>query len=522
MISGGVEIDGSEIGPVKEHEVLEQARIIKEKGLRRVAIIGIYSPFDERYRQEYQVRDILQKYLGEDVDIVCSRDGIIKFFSFDNPYLQIAVSGVGILARENATILNASILRFARRTINGFKRAMKRLELRCPLYLTSNSGQLLSSKEAVAYPIQIFSSGATNSIKGASFLSEKRKTGESRYVIDIGGTTTDIGCLLPSGFPRLASASTEIGGVRVNFAMPQVESIGLGGGSLIHKLPNGKLSIGPDSVGQALKEKARSFGGNTLVSTDIMVAERGTNIGTTIPEIPSETIKAAKEKMKKMIEDHIDRMKTSPEPCQLLLVGGGAFICPSTLAGVASIEIPQYANVANAVGAAVAEIGEAVEVIVDASEKDRTLAEVKAKAIAQAIARGAKEGHIRIIEEDVSGISYVEGKYKIVVKVVGPVDYERFLNDTEIDVIPESSTDESYHERKQSDINHDQPVTEEEIDHASYRPSVDSSRIWHLSETDAFYISIGCYIIGCAGGGTPYGTYLASVIFTYIKLDNIF
>lgn len=74
-ISGGVEIDGSEIGPILKSEVLEQARIIKEKGLRKVAIVGIYSPFDDRYRQEEQVRDILKEFLDTDVDIICSKDG---------------------------------------------------------------------------------------------------------------------------------------------------------------------------------------------------------------------------------------------------------------------------------------------------------------------------------------------------------------------------------------------------------------------------------------------------------------
>ncbi|KAF8864521.1 hypothetical protein BDZ45DRAFT_757319, partial [Acephala macrosclerotiorum] len=194
FISCGVEIDGAEIGPIKEDEVLEQARII-EKGLRKVTVVGIYSPFGEMYRQEDHVGALLRKSFGNDVDIVCSKD----------------LFGIGSFARENANILNASILRFAKRTINGFKRAMKHLDLSCPLYLTSNWGQVLSSKEAISYPIYIFSSSATNSIRVASFLSSEIQSKESRYVIDIGGMTTDIGCFLHSGFPRLASSSTEIG-----------------------------------------------------------------------------------------------------------------------------------------------------------------------------------------------------------------------------------------------------------------------------------------------------------------------
>jgi len=497
---------------INENEVLEQARIIKEKGLRKVALVGIYSPFDEKYRQEYHVRDLLRQSLGEDVDIVCSRDGkmnlILSQQSQQIAYERI-VAGIGFLARENATILNASILRFAKRTINGFKRAMKRLNLSCPLYLTSNSGQLLSSEEAISFPIQIFSSGATNSIIGAAYLSAERHSAENRYIIDIGGTTTDIGCLLPSGFPRLASSSTEIGGVRVNFAMPQVESIGLGGGSIVHELPGEAFSIGPDSVGQALKEKAMCFGGDTLVATDIMVASGEAQIGTCVPEVSPATISTAKSKMKNMLEDHVDSMKTSPEPCKLLLVGGGAFLCPSTLEGVASIEIPAYASVANAVGAAVAEIGEGIELIVDADKKDSALADAKSRAISQAICRGAKEGLVRIIEEDCSGIPYIEGKFKITVKVAGPVDFERFLDDSINESLAELAIEDSYHETKQWDIvDHDDLSAGADANHATYKPHVDSSRIWHLSETDAQYIALGAYILGCAGGGTPYGAWL--------------
>lgn len=148
-----------------------------------------------------------------------------------------------------------------------------------------------------------------------------------------------------------------------------------------------------------------------------------------------------------------------------------------------------------------------MELMVDNDKKDTTLVEVKEKAIAAAVARGAKETEVRMIEEDVSGIPYIEGKSQIVVKVVGPVDYERFLNIAEIDV-PESSTDEVYDETKKWEIEDVKAYTEADIDHETYRPHIDSNRVWHLTGTDAYYISIGCYILGCAGGGTPYGSYL--------------
>ena len=63
-------------------------------------------------------------------------------------------------------------------------------------------------------------------MRGAAFLSGLADCA----VVDIGGTTSDVG-VLQHGFPREASVAVEIGGVRTNFRMPDVLSIGIGGGS---------------------------------------------------------------------------------------------------------------------------------------------------------------------------------------------------------------------------------------------------------------------------------------------------
>ncbi len=48
-------------------------------------------------------------------------------------------------------------------------------------------------------------------MRGASYLAklDNRTKGKSVIVVDVGGTTTDVGVLLPSGFPRKAAAFTE-------------------------------------------------------------------------------------------------------------------------------------------------------------------------------------------------------------------------------------------------------------------------------------------------------------------------
>jgi N-methylhydantoinase A/oxoprolinase/acetone carboxylase beta subunit len=110
---------------------------------------------------------------------------------------RATVGQLGFLERENATILNTSILKFARNTIRGFKLAMRSLGLACPLFLTQNDGTIIDADTAETYPIKTFNSGPTNSMTGAAYLAglggPNRKTaGAPVIVADIGGTTTDV------------------------------------------------------------------------------------------------------------------------------------------------------------------------------------------------------------------------------------------------------------------------------------------------------------------------------------------
>ena len=62
-----------------------------------------------------------------------------------------------------------------------------------------------SGEEAVKFPVLTFSSGPTNSMRGAAFLSKVF----DGVVVDIGGTTTDVG-VLKNGFPRISSTHYKV------------------------------------------------------------------------------------------------------------------------------------------------------------------------------------------------------------------------------------------------------------------------------------------------------------------------
>ena len=141
----------------------------------------------------------------------------------------------------------------------------KKLGLQCAVYVSQNDGTLIDLERVRKFPALTFASGPTNSIRGAWAL-----TGlADAIVIDVGGTTSDIG-VLKNGFPRQSNLVIDVGGARTNFRMPDVIAIGLGGGSLIG--PHGE-SCGPQSVARELRQKALCFGGSVMTLSDVAVSQ---------------------------------------------------------------------------------------------------------------------------------------------------------------------------------------------------------------------------------------------------------
>jgi len=165
-------VDGREVLPLNKEQLKEQATIIRSKSIKTIVIIGIYSPSNPS--QEIQAQEILASELGPGFDISCSH----------------AIGRLGFLERENASILNASLRRFARYVIAGFSYAIQKLG-KCKLYITLNDGTLSKAHIAAQYPVKCFRSGPTNSARGAALLAKTLDLNESDdrevLVIDVGG-----------------------------------------------------------------------------------------------------------------------------------------------------------------------------------------------------------------------------------------------------------------------------------------------------------------------------------------------
>lgn len=496
FVDGGLHIDGSEEAPIVEEQVVNACNTIKAKGISAVVVCGVFSPLDGTFHQEDRVRNIIQQTLPG-VSVVCSSE----------------ISNLGFLERENASILNASIHKFAQRTVSEFRTAMRRLDLRCALYLTQNDGTLIDAQSAARLPIRTFCSGPTNSMRGAAYLSglyADDMSNETSIVCDIGGTTADVGVLLPSGYPRQSLANVSIAGVKINYGMPQVESIGIGGGSIVRS-DGRKVTVGPDSVGYAIKEKALIFGGNTITATDIAVAS-GTQIAgcdaNSLSALDANMIQEAQRSIQKQLERVIDLVKTSPKPLDLIMVGGGSIIAMDNLEGVRATIRPPHYDVANAVGAAMSRVSATIDIIqnISGSTVKEALAHAASLATEKAIVNGADPATITISEQESLPLQYLDNRVRTIVKVVGDfVAYQPLLRNVPMEEKVLEQEFEAPLDKESS-----QPSEEaEELDIDAYKPEIrpndsNGKLEWVVSSTDLDWLCDGCYVLGCGGGGTPY------------------
>jgi N-methylhydantoinase A/oxoprolinase/acetone carboxylase beta subunit len=125
---------------------------------------------------------------------------------------------------------------------------------------------------------------------------------------------------------------------------------------------------------------------------------------------------------RRMFEDGIDRMKTAAADVPVVLVGGGNILVPKQLKGASRVIKPEHASVANAVGAAIAQVGAEVDRIVAYEQQDRAqaLVSIEREAADRAIAAGADPSTVRLVDVEEVFLSYLPGNtVQLRAKVVG-------------------------------------------------------------------------------------------------------
>ena len=384
VVDGGIEFDGRDLAPFDGEAV---ARFLGSVGGNAfgIAITSVFAPVSSRH--ELLAAEIVKRELGE-VHLSLSHE----------------IGSVGLLERENATILNAALVGVARDVARALREALEAHAMAPATFFAQNDGTLMALDHALRYPVLTIGSGPANSIRGAAFL-----TGTvDALVADVGGTSTDIGVLV-NGFPRESSQGVEIGGIRTNFRMPDLVTIALGGGTVLGGTP-GDVRIGPQSVGFRLLDEALVFGGHTPTLTDSAVAIGRAVLGDPRRARPRRRLlESAAGRSDALLADAIDRVKTAKGDQPLIAVGGGSILVPDVMPGVSEVIRPGHFDAANAIGAAIASVSGQVDRIFHfgANGRKAALDEACDEAREHAVAAGADPASVEIVELEEIPLAYL-------------------------------------------------------------------------------------------------------------------
>ena len=151
-------------------------------------------------------------------------------------------SKLGYEMRTTTAVMNARLIPVIRELLDSVASVMKDLGIGSPLMVVKGDGAVMKADTALMRPVETILSGPASSLTGAKALA---RTGDA-VVIDIGGTTTDIG-ILNGGFPRIEPEGARIAGRRTRVMAADISTFGIGGDSRI--LVNGRaVSLSPVRV----------------------------------------------------------------------------------------------------------------------------------------------------------------------------------------------------------------------------------------------------------------------------------
>jgi N-methylhydantoinase A/oxoprolinase/acetone carboxylase beta subunit len=198
--------------------------------------------------------------------------------------------------------------------------------------------------------------------------------------------------------------------------MPDLVSVGVGGGTVVE---DGRLT--GRSVGADLVTQARVFGGETTTFTDVAVAAGRAEIGTHPGRAGRDD--AALADADGQVTEAIRRMRTSAEPIDVVVIGGGGVLLEDSIPGVRDTIRPHHADVANAIGAASAPVAGEADIVVDVGGERRAdaIERCRDEARQRAIDAGADPARVETVWIDEVPLAYLDRPMsRLRAKVAGP------------------------------------------------------------------------------------------------------
>jgi len=379
ILDGAIDFRGKEIDPLKESQIKEAAARISAQGLTRVAVVGKFC--QRNHAHELMAGQILSSALpGARIELGHRVSGQLNF-----------------PRRAATTMLTAATKDSYEKFAADVARALKQRKIEAPVYILKADGGTLPLDKSVSMPVETIFSGPAASIMGVLALTQPEQTS---VVVDIGGTTTDLALIL-SGRPLLSAKGAKVDSMFTHVRAFAVKSVAIGGDSAVCA-SGGAMSVGPHRDGppccmggkgptptDALRVLGLSDIGNPAKAEQAMMTV-ATCLGCTAREAAQKVVDSVVDKIVSEVNEMFREWEAEPayriweimqkeklSAQSVVGVGGGAPpLVPLVAArlGAAAV-VPQYAPVANAIGAAVARPTLTLNLHIDTEKGEYSVAE---------------------------------------------------------------------------------------------------------------------------------------------------
>lgn len=284
--------------------------------------------------------------------------------------------------RAAATALNAAVQQSTRTYVGGLSGAIARRVPGARLLIVQSAGGMLPTGAVEDLPLTTVMSGPAAGVAAVAALARRREIARA-VAFDMGGTSTDVALVL-DGTPAVAR-ERRVGGHVVRVPAVAVESIAVGGGSIVAVDDVGAITVGPRSAGAAPGPAAYGRGGTEPTITDAalvagLIGAGGelaglplrrdlaaaalepvaARIGLDVDGLAWRAVDVAHSLMARALSTVVTRRGHDPRDCTLVAYGGGGPIHAGPLAariGIPRVVVPALASVFSALGCSLAEIG---------------------------------------------------------------------------------------------------------------------------------------------------------------------
>lgn len=358
ILDGAIDYRGREIDELNPSQIKDIASDVNALGLRRIAIVGKFG--QRNHAHEVKAGEIIANTV---------KDAQIE--------MGYKVSGqLNFPRRAATTMLTVATKDKYREFASQIEEALMQRKICAPVYILKADGGTLPLSKSIEMPVETIFSGPAASIMGVMALTPPSQTS---VVVDIGGTTTDLALIL-SGKPMLSSKGAKVNSLLTHIRAFAVKSVAIGGDSAV-SISNDCVSVGPHRDGPAL-----CMGGPQPTPTDAMrvlgmssigdkdkaqkaMADVAKKLGVSPEEAAKKVMDAVVEKIVSEVNAMFQEWEQEPayrvweimrkeklQAQNVVGVGGGAPPLVPLVAQRLNAKaiVPDFAPVANAIGAAVA------------------------------------------------------------------------------------------------------------------------------------------------------------------------